>query len=119
MACAVANASLDLLLESETQIRIAEIVRQIETLAQKLQKLSFIENVRFRGTVLALDVRTAGKTSYFNSIRDRLYNYFIAQNLLLRPLGNTLYLMPPYVISSQDLERIYEAIEALPKHIDL
>ncbi|MCC5946725.1 MAG: adenosylmethionine--8-amino-7-oxononanoate transaminase [Bernardetiaceae bacterium] len=119
MACAVANASLDLLLQSETQMRISKIVEKIQNLSQKFKALAFIENVRYRGTVIALDIRTQGETSYFNSMRDRLYQYFINRDILLRPLGNTLYIMPPYIMDLNDLDRIYQAIEVLPEHVDL
>jgi len=52
-------------------------------------------------------------TSYFNSIRDLLYNYFLEKNILLRPLGNTLYILPPYSINKLEYNLIKDAILSL------
>ena len=48
--------------------------------------------------------------SYFSSIRDKMYSYFIQNGILLRPLGNILYVMPPYCISEDELNYIYHHI---------
>jgi adenosylmethionine-8-amino-7-oxononanoate aminotransferase len=49
----------------------------------------------------------------YGALRDKLYNYFMAEGVFLRPLGNTIYILPPYVISNTELERIYEVIETV------
>ena len=50
------------------------------------------------------------KKTYFNYLRDNIYNFFIERKIILRPLGNVIYIMPPYIISSAELELIYTAI---------
>ena len=50
-------------------------------------------------------------SGYLAEVGPRLYEFFIAQDLLIRPLGNTIYLMPPYCVSDDDLARLYGAIE--------
>ena len=46
-------------------------------------------------------------------MRDRLYQYFLSCGIFLRPLGNTIYVLPPYIIRRGEMERIYNAIEGL------
>lgn len=111
LACAVSNASLDLLLAPDCLKNISRISKQHQTFAEKLKYSAKIENLRQRGTILAFDIKHRDGVSYFNNIRDELYTYFLSEGILLRPLGNTLYIMPPYVISKEELEFVYEAIE--------
>jgi adenosylmethionine-8-amino-7-oxononanoate aminotransferase len=67
--------------------------------------------VRRTGTIAALDlaVRDPG---YLAGIGTKLYAFFATRNVLLRPLGNTVYVMPPYCITTDDLARVYDAIAA-------
>jgi adenosylmethionine-8-amino-7-oxononanoate aminotransferase len=111
VACSAAIASLELLLTEDCQNNIHRISEQHKSFAEKIARFASIKNVRSTGTILAFDFETSDKTSYFNSIRDQLYNFFLAEGIILRPLGNTLYVMPPYCISDEDLQYIYQAIE--------
>lgn len=111
LACAASNASLDILLEPDYLKNILRISEQHQAFAEKLKRCSTIENVRHRGTLLAFDIKHQEGVSYFNSMRDELYTYFLNEGILLRPLGNTLYIMPPYVILEEELEFIYKVIE--------
>jgi adenosylmethionine-8-amino-7-oxononanoate aminotransferase len=61
--------------------------------------------------ILALEVAQSGDTGYFNEARNSLYYYFLDKNILLRPLGNVVYLLPPYCITDQDLAEVYAVIE--------
>lgn len=72
-----------------------------------------VKNVRHKGTIVAFDVFTGEETSYFHSLRDQLYRQFLEQGVLLRPLGNTIYLMPPYCISPDELEKIHQVIRSV------
>jgi adenosylmethionine---8-amino-7-oxononanoate aminotransferase len=66
-------------------------------------------NVRQTGTIVAMDVRTT-ESGYLASVGQQLRSAFRAANVLLRPLGNTIYILSPYCISPADLEIIYGAI---------
>ena len=70
-----------------------------------------LKTIRQTGTILAMEWQTGGDTSYFNSLRDTLYLYFLAAGIILRPLGNIIYILPPYCISNSDLTYIYDKIE--------
>ncbi len=112
LACAAGLASMDLLLSEETQQHMERIYLQQRHFAEELRINEQAENVRCCGTILAFDFKTKEGTSYFNSQRDNLYQHFLGQGILLRPLGNTLYIMPPYCMSPEDLEKIYDVILA-------
>lgn len=122
LACALANASLDLCMQSGFQSSVDRICEKHHQFAAKLTEFGtgahpVISNLRQCGTILAFDVISREKTGYFNSIRDRLYAYFIERDILLRPLGNTLYIMPPYCISDTMLDGIYDTILDLCREI--
>lgn len=110
LACTAAVASLDLLLQQETQDNIDRIVAQHSAFADKLQVHPKVKCVRQTGTILALEWKTGNTTSYFDDIHDRLYAYFLNKGILLRPLGNIIYLLPPYCITNEELNHIYTTI---------
>ena len=85
------------------------VVWQSEMKANLLQHHK-VENIRQTGTIIAFEVKSNFSNSYFNNIRDVLYDNFINRGILLRPLGNTVYVMPPYVITKTHLRQIYDVI---------
>ena len=66
-------------------------------------------NVRQTGTITAVDVQVSD-AGYLAGVGPKLYDHFIAAGVLLRPLGNTVYVMPPYCTTAADLDRVYAAI---------
>ena len=71
-----------------------------------------IENIRRRGTIVAFDIKNDQETSYFNEIRDTAYDFFMSKGVLLRPLGNVIYILPPYTFGEEELNQTYSAIHA-------
>lgn len=113
LACVAAIASLELLLKSECQNAILKISQSQNAFAAKLVNYtSKISNVRQFGTILAFDLQQLQGNSYYSSLRDKFYKHAISQGVLLRPLGNTIYIMPPYCISNDQLEKVYFCIES-------
>ncbi len=110
MACEAANASLDLLLSQETSAQLALIARCHKAFAAKAAQLPLATNVRQLGTILALDLSTYEYTSYVNEARGFLYRAFLNRNILIRPLGNVIYVLPPYCITEEELQQVYAAI---------
>ena len=110
LACAAANASLDLLHVGEFRFQLDQIIRLHKTypttLAVRTSRFA-TKNLRRCGTVLAFEVETDEKDEYFNSIGKIISQKAMEAGVLLRPLGNTVYFMPPYCISKQQLERVY------------
>ena len=112
LACTAALASLDLLQKPETWQNIKRIEAQHQAFIQSLDD-AFPHIVRQRGTILAIELITENQTSYFNNVRDIAYHYFLEKGILMRPLGNVIYILPPYCMAEEDLEMIYEAVRGL------
>jgi adenosylmethionine-8-amino-7-oxononanoate aminotransferase len=113
VACAASLASLDLLLKDECTRARQRIEESYRTFAAKLNEHEKIKDLRVQGTILAIELKTGSGTSYNNEQRDFLYRFFIERKILLRPLGNIIYLLPPYCIGEDELQYIYAAIEEL------
>lgn len=112
IGCAAALANLDLFEKQRTLDHVERIVAAHEGFRSKIENHPRAKNVRQRGTILAVEFQTGSDTSYFNNIRDQLYDYFLDKGILLRPLGNVIYIMPPYCITDEELQKVYDAIYA-------
>jgi len=112
IACAAALASYDLLLQPETEENIKRIAAQHQEFSEQMQDGGFLKNMRQTGTILAMEFDN-GQTSYFNQIRNLLYNFALQHRVLLRPLGNIIYIMPPYCITNDQLEKVYAVIRKM------
>ncbi|HKG04871.1 MAG TPA: aminotransferase class III-fold pyridoxal phosphate-dependent enzyme, partial [Pedobacter sp.] len=110
VACAASLASLDILLSDETLPNIQRVAEKHKIFAEQVKSHARLKDVRQTGTILALEWQTDDNTSYLSGLRDRLYNYFLLRGIILRPLGNIIYILPPYVISDDDLDYIYQTI---------
>lgn len=111
LACAAANASFKLLMNAECQQRIRRIAELHQAFAAKINSVSAVKEARRLGTILAIELKSPEKTSYSNSYREKIYRYFIGRDILLRPLGNTFYIVAPYCITDDELSHVYNAIE--------
>ncbi|SDH87475.1 adenosylmethionine-8-amino-7-oxononanoate aminotransferase [Chryseobacterium taeanense] len=116
LACTAALASMELLLQPETLENIDLIVKKHSVFSEILRRHSKVENVRQTGTILAWEIISSGKTSYFNDIVKMLYKEFLNRGIILRPLGNVMYLVPPYCITSEELDFIYHQIIEVLDH---
>ncbi len=112
LGCAAALAGLELLEAGTTREAIDRITQRHEDFKASLQQHPAIRNIRYRGTILAVEFKSEEATGYFNNLRDTLYRFFLKRGLLLRPLGNIIYVLPPYCISDKQLDKVYEGIEA-------
>jgi adenosylmethionine-8-amino-7-oxononanoate aminotransferase len=105
LACAVALASLDLFEEEATLARIARIEARHREMLPELRAREDVARPRVLGTVLAFDLK--GEAGYQSARSRGLKAWFLANGLNIRPLGSTVYLMPPYCISEAELARAY------------
>jgi adenosylmethionine-8-amino-7-oxononanoate aminotransferase len=109
LACAAASANLAIWREEPVLDRVALLVeRQAERL-KRIAASPAVEKPRQLGTITAFEVRTP-TTGYLSNIGPQLMAFFRERDVLLRPLGNTIYVMPPYCIDDADLDAIYTAI---------
>ena len=119
LACAVGIASLDLLRETHALDRIATLERSLRTGLAPLRTLPVVGDVRVLGGVgiveLVSGTRAGTTGGYLDRIGPRLTEAFLRRGLLLRPLGNVLYVMPPYVITEEEtawvLEQVAEVLQ--------
>jgi adenosylmethionine-8-amino-7-oxononanoate aminotransferase len=117
LACTAGLASLDLLLEKKCGDQIKTIQSQHEYFVENdLSKnyAGIFRNIRIMGTILAFELNT-GKDEYINRIGPSIMQWALKEGIYLRPLGNTVYLMPPYCISPEQLRKIYEFILSVPE----
>ncbi len=111
LGCAAALASLDLMEATATMEHIERITRRHALFREVIADDPKILDVRQCGTILAIELKTATGSSYNSSMRDTIYHFFLQRGIIMRPLGNTMYLMPPYCITDDDLDYIYRSIE--------
>ena len=112
LACAAANASISLLKDPSTQVNIDRLTRRNQAFVEILKTFEAVQNPRSFGTILAFELRTTDASGYFARVRDRVYQYMLERGVLLRPLGNTIYLNPPYCITDKELDRVYDALRS-------
>jgi adenosylmethionine-8-amino-7-oxononanoate aminotransferase len=109
IACAAARANLEIWRTEPVAERVANLAALQEERLRSFDGDPRFENLRRTGTITALDLK-ARDQGYLSDIGPRLLQFFRARNLLLRPLGNTIYVLPPYCTTAADLDSIYGAI---------
>ncbi|OIQ35201.1 MAG: adenosylmethionine--8-amino-7-oxononanoate transaminase [Crocinitomix sp. MedPE-SWsnd] len=110
IACSAVCASLDLFEKENTQKGIEKIVSSHANFLEKIKGDKRFKSARQQGTILSLEIEMGDESSYFSPIRTEAYNYFLANEILLRPLGNVIFFNPPYVINEEELEHVYSHI---------
>ncbi|MFC4232463.1 adenosylmethionine--8-amino-7-oxononanoate transaminase [Parasediminibacterium paludis] len=113
LACTTALASLELLAQNNCLQTVEWITEQNQLFAAKLTTHDVqrtIKNIRVLGTILAFEIAN-GKDEYLNNIATIVTQKAMAQGVYIRPLGNTVYIMPPYCISADELQKVYDVVE--------
>lgn len=110
LACTAALASMELLLKPETLQAIETIGRKHKEFSGILKQHPKAAHVRQTGTILAWEIRNDLQTSYFNETGKILYREFLNRGIIMRPLGNIMYLVPPYCITPEELDFVYRNI---------
>ncbi|MEL1244712.1 adenosylmethionine--8-amino-7-oxononanoate transaminase [Flavobacterium sp. DGU11] len=108
--CAAAIASLELLQTVEMQENIQRINRKHLLFKEEMEKHPRVKQARVLGVIFALDI-DRGNEGYYGDFRNRLYDFFIVHGVVLRPVGSTIYILPPYIISNELLGTIYNVIK--------
>jgi adenosylmethionine-8-amino-7-oxononanoate aminotransferase len=110
ISCAAANASFELLMHPACQLAIKLISEQQQNFLHKIKNERMVKEARCLGTIIAIELNTPEESSYTNDIRKIIYNHFLSKEILLRPLGNVFYIVPPYCITSEELYKIHTHI---------
>lgn len=109
VACATAIAGIELLTSKEIQSNIKRIEKSHELFRMKVNHHSNVKSTRHLGVIFALDLNIA--MARYGDLRDKLLKFFMDRGVFLRPLGNTIYIQVPYVISEEQLQKVYKVIE--------
>lgn len=112
IACAASLASLDLLLLPNTLQQIRSIGEKHQAFVQVLKGLPAIKDPRCLGTLLAFEIEQ-GTAGYLNNISQVVTEKALERGVYIRPLGNTVYVMPPYCITMEQLDEVYNVVRAI------
>jgi adenosylmethionine-8-amino-7-oxononanoate aminotransferase len=110
IACAASLASLDLLQKDECKNQIDTLSGQQKIFCSQLQTTSGklqTKNIRSLGTIAAFEI-TEGIDNYLNNISSIITQQALQKGIYLRPLGNTVYILPPYCITGEQLSHVHE-----------
>ena len=109
--CAAALASLTLLQTQEMQDNIARVNKRHLEFQKHIESHTKVTTTRVLGVIFALEIETESAASYYGTLRNKLYNFFIENGIILRPVGNIVYILPPYIITDEQLQKVYEVVE--------
>ena len=110
IACAAAEANLAIWREEPVLALVADLAARQAGWLEKLGRFCHFDNPRQLGTLAAIDLKSSGEAGYLNDLAPRLMAFFRDRDVLLRPLGNTVYVMPPYCITDDQLDQVWNAI---------
>jgi len=109
LACMAALAGIELLQSEQIQKDIRRVIKSHQEFGLKIKEHPKVAAVRQCGIIFALDLNI--KMERYGSLRDRLFNFFMEHGVFLRPLGNTIYILAPYIVTDSQLKQVYNAIE--------
>lgn len=109
IACSAAIASIELLQSKEIHDGIQRIEKGHQEFVLKLKNHSNISEIRTLGVILAIDLKLS--IDRYGKDRNAILNHFMSKGIFLRPLGNTLYIVPPYVVKEEELFMIYNTMK--------
>lgn len=110
IACAAALANVSIWRGEPVAERVMSLSRMQAEKVARFRNDPRFENVRTAGTIAALDLRV-GKAGYMAEVGPKLRAFFLERGLLVRPLGNVVYVLPPYCVTSDELDRLYDAVD--------
>ena len=110
IACAASCASIELFSEANTQAQIERICKTHTAFKKKWVNHSKLKDVRQAGTILAIEIDEGSESSYFSKVRIEALSFFIKNGMYLRPLGNVIFLNPPYCTTEEQMRYCYEKI---------
>lgn len=109
--CAAALASLELLQTPEMQANLVRVNANHLAFQERIKNHPKVITTRVLGTIFALEIKKENEESYYGTMRTKLYNFFIENGIILRPVGNIVYILPPYIITDEQLQKVYEVVE--------
>ncbi|TIR50605.1 MAG: adenosylmethionine--8-amino-7-oxononanoate transaminase [Mesorhizobium sp.] len=110
IACAAALANIEIWRTEPVMERTASLSRMQAERAERFEGDRRFADIRLAGTIAAFEL-SVERSGYLAEIGPKLRAFFLDRDLLVRPLGNVVYLLPPYCVTAADLDRLYDAID--------
>ena len=109
LSCRAAIAGIDLLKSPAIKEGMIRINKRHLAFEKYIKDNKKVNSTRVLGVIFALDLEV--KMDRYGKLRDVLYHFFMDNGVFLRPLGNTIYILPPFIISDLELDKVYDVIE--------
>jgi adenosylmethionine-8-amino-7-oxononanoate aminotransferase len=109
LACTAALAGIEMLQSEDIQNNIKRIMSSLSAFDNRIKNHPKVKSTRQTGIIYALDLNI--EMERYGNLRDKLFQFFMEHGVFLRPLGNTIYIQAPYVITEEQLEKVYQTIE--------
>ncbi len=106
-----AIAGIELLASKDIQENIERIIKANTEFGERISSHPRVKNLRQLGVILAFELDVVAER--YGNLRNKLFRHFMEDGIFLRPLGNTLYILPPYVISPEQLGKVFTGIEKM------
>ncbi len=111
LACASAIASLEWFGKGDVMNMIGQISATIDEARTNFSAHSAVADARCMGTILAIEIKTPEQTGYLNAVGENVAQFFQERGIIIRPLGNVVYCIPPYCVTDEELKVVFTAIE--------
>jgi adenosylmethionine---8-amino-7-oxononanoate aminotransferase len=95
----------------EMQANLVRVNQRHLAFQNHIEKHPKVTTTRVLGVIFALEIKIESAESYYGTLRNKLYNFFIESGVVLRPVGNIVYILPPYIITNEQLQKVYEVVE--------
>ncbi|MCX8080261.1 MAG: adenosylmethionine--8-amino-7-oxononanoate transaminase [Bacteroidia bacterium] len=117
LACSAAAANIELFEKENTLQKVQRMESAYRNCILQLRGVSGIQNLRCKGGIFAAeaDIQNYKGEDYLNPLKGKMQEYFLERGMLIRPLGNTFYLIPPYCIRE---EEIYSAADCFRNFVE-
>jgi adenosylmethionine---8-amino-7-oxononanoate aminotransferase len=109
--CAAALASISLLQTDVMQQHIERVHQSHLIFQSEIKNHPKVAQTRVLGVIFALEIKIDSEVGYYGKLRNQLYQFFIENGIILRPVGNIIYILPPYIITEEQLQKVYKIIE--------
>ncbi len=105
--CAAAVASIKISKSKETKRNILRIQEQYQIFNEEIKDISMVTNIRQRGVIFAFDIKIEEKVNYYGKLRNQMYEFFMKHFIIARPVGNTIYFLPAFCITNEQLQNVF------------
>jgi len=108
LSCTAALAGIELLNSEEIQQNIQKVIRSHSIFLEEIKDHPKVTNPRQLGVILAFELNV--EMERYGNLRNKLFQHFMGNGVFLRPLGSTIYILAPYVISEKELQKVYDSV---------